>query len=184
MGDSSFKNQLIRKKQLQAENKIIEKRLAVLKYECIEPSRKLAVFRKTGDGFTHDELKQYRDLQDEVQSLESVFNDTVLEINALNEIIKLNNEGFEQSEIESLKAENEALKKQLAEFENIENLDTREKTTLLKIIAVMAKENYSDLLAKPFVLGKKISQDADLLGLDLKPETTGNKIKEAKKLFD
>lgn len=93
-----------------------------------------------------------------------------------NEVLKAENE--------SLKAENEALKKQIAEFESIENLDPREKSTLLKIIAVMAKKNYSDLLAEPFALGKKISQDAELLGIELKPETTGNKIKEAKKLFD
>jgi hypothetical protein len=79
--------------------------------------------------------------------------------------------------ISSLKAENTELKKQLSEFED---LDPREKNTLLKIIAVMAKANYGDLFAEPYALGDKISKEAASLKIDIKPRVIGDKIKAAK----
>ena len=92
---------------------------------------------------------------------------------------KENNQDL-KAELELVKSENEVLKKQLAEFQSSENLDPREKSTLLKIIAVMAKENYSDLVAEPFALGEQISKQALQLKIDIKPKLIGYKIKDAK----
>lgn len=66
---------------------------------------------------------------------------------------------------------------------SFEDMHPKERNTLLKIIAVMAKSRYGNDISKPHVLADEIAKDADLQGIDLKSKTIAEKLKEAKKLI-
>jgi hypothetical protein len=167
--DSVFKNQLLRKEHLRKENKIIGKRIACLKAEQVGVSRKIQIFRKTGEGMTHEDFKNNNELRDKLSVLEDTFYGNESDIREIEELIAFYGEDLEQDESKL------ELKKN--------DITSREKNTLLRIIAVMAKKYYGSDLSEPHVVADKIAKDAELQGIDLKSKTVAEKLKEAKRLF-